>query len=198
MEMVRALQEANEKYRIEAKAEQEILMAKPKVEHERVIAKALAEQVLKQDQLMAEIDVSCANVEELHKTNKDLHKSLEQHEQRSAREQGLNTLLRAHPKPFSQAIMDELVPPHYIMPKIVFTRVEDPENHLTTFNAQMIISGGTNAIHCKMFMGTLTETIMQSFSGLPDGHITSFDQFSELFREQFSVNQAKPPILFLA
>jgi len=37
--------------------------------------------------------------------------------------------------------MDELMPPHYITPKIVFTR-EDPENHLTVFNAQMIIYGG--------------------------------------------------------
>ena len=40
----------------------------------------------------------------------------------------------------SQEIMDEPVPPHYIMPKIAFFMgVEDPENHLMTFNAQMII-----------------------------------------------------------
>jgi len=52
--------------------------------------------------------------------------------------------------------MDELVPPHYITPKIVFMGVEDPENHLTVFNARIIIYGGTNAVHCKMFMGTGT------------------------------------------
>ena len=60
----------------------------------------------------------------------------------------------------------------------------------------MIIYGGIDAIHCKMFMGTFTSTTLQWFSGLPDGHITSFDQFFELFTEQFSINQVKPPILY--
>ncbi|XP_068498551.1 uncharacterized protein [Phaseolus vulgaris] len=60
----------------------------------------------------------------------------------------------------------------------------------------MIIYGGIDAIQCKMFMGTFTSTTLQWFSGLPDGHITSFDQFSELFTEQFSINQVKPPILY--
>jgi len=92
--------------------------------------------------------------------------------------------------------MDALVSPHYIMPKIVFTGVEDPENHLSVFNAQMIIYGGKDAIHCKIFMGTFIGTTLQWFSCLLDSHITSFDQFSELFREQFFVNQTKPPISF--
>ena len=79
--------------------------------------------------------------------------------------------------------MDELVPPHYITSKIFFTRVEDPENHLTAFNAHMIVFGGTEAIQCKMFMSIFIGTTLQWFSGLPDGHITSFEQFSRLFRE---------------
>ena len=37
---------------------------------------------------------------------------------------------------------------------------------------------------------------MQWFSGLPNGHIISFDQIFELFREQLIVNQAPPPISF--
>ena len=124
---------------------------------------------------MVEIDVSRANNEELRNTNEDLHKSLQQRDQRSTRERGLNIPLRARPKPFLQAIMDELLPPHYIMPNIVFTGVEDPENHLIVFNAQKIIYGGTNVIHCKMFMGTSIGTSLQWFNGLPDSHITSFD-----------------------
>ena len=71
--------------------------------------------------------------------------------------------------------MDEIVPAYYITPKIAFViGVEDPENHLTTFNAQMIVSGGTNVIHCKMFVSTFTDTTLQWFSGLPDVHNTSF------------------------
>jgi len=121
-----------------------------------------------------------ASNEELRKANEELHKNLQQLDERSIREQGLIAQLRARPKPFSQMIMDAIIPANYITPKIVFTGVEDPESHLTVFNAQMIILGGTNAIHCKMFMGTFTST---------NGHITSFFQFFELFMEQFIVNQ---------
>jgi len=85
--------------------------------------------------------------EELQKTNKELRKILHQRERRSTREQSLNLSARDNPKPLSQEIMDELVPPHYITPKIAFfTGIEDPENHLTAFNAQMIISGGSDDI----------------------------------------------------
>jgi len=101
-----------------------------------------------------------------------------------------------HPKPFSQAIMDALLLPHYITPKFVLMGVKDPENHLTAFNAEMIIFGETYTIHRKMFVGTFKGTMLQWFSGLLDGHIISFDQFSELFKELFSINQAKPLILY--
>ena len=51
-------------------------------------------------------------------------------------------------------------------------------------------------MHCKMFMGTFIGMTLQWFVGLPDGYITSFDQFSGLFREQFIFNQAQLPISF--
>jgi len=76
---------------------------------------------------MAEIEASRAANEELRKTDEDLRKNLQQCDRRSTRERGLSLPLRDRPKPFSQAIMDEFVPPYYIMPKIVFTGVEDPE-----------------------------------------------------------------------
>jgi len=64
--------------------------------------------------------------------------------------------------------MDNLVPAHYITPKLAFfTGIEDPENHFTAFSAQMIISGGTNVTRCKMFMGTFIGTTLQWFSGIP-------------------------------
>jgi len=84
--------------------------------------------------------------------------------------------------------MDTVIPANYITPNITFTGVKDPESHLNTYNAQMIISGGTYAIHCKMFMGMFIGTKLQWFVGFLDGYITSF--------EQFIVNQARPPVSF--
>jgi len=57
----------------------------------------------------------------------------------------------------------------------------------------MMISKGTDVMHCKLFLGTFSSTTLDWFISLPDGHITSFDQFSTLFREQFIVNQAPSP-----
>ena len=54
--------------------------------------------------------------------------------------------------------MDTIIPANYITPKVGLLGVEDPETHLAAFNAQMIISRGTNDIHCKMFIGTFTDT----------------------------------------
>jgi len=103
---------------------------------------------------MAEIEASRVGMlehaqtsEELRKTNEELQRNLQRRDPRSPRERSLNLPSMDCPKPFSQKIMDEPMPPHYITPKIAFfTGIEDPENHLMAFNAQMIISGGTDAI----------------------------------------------------
>ena len=39
-------------------------------------------------------------------------------------------------------------------------------------------------------MSTLSEIALEWFVSLPDGHITSFQQFSKLFMEQYIVNRA--------
>ena len=48
----------------------------------------------------------------------------------------MNLSLRDNLRPFSQEILEEVVPPHYITPQIAFfIGTEDPGNHLTEFNA---------------------------------------------------------------
>ena len=86
METVRALQKANEQYKWEkeriqreVRAEQKKLtadavakvMATIKAEQE-LMAEARAEQMLRKDQLMAEIDMSRASSEVLRKANEEL------------------------------------------------------------------------------------------------------------------------------
>jgi len=145
---------------------------------------------------MAEIDALWVSNEELRKANEELRKDVQQLSERSTGERSSTIQPRARPRPFSQAIMDVIIPASLITPKIVFIVAEHPEAHLTTFNAHMMILGGTKAMHCKMFMGTFTGTTLQWFVGLLDGHIPSFNQFFGLFREQFIVNQAQPPVPF--
>jgi len=91
--------------------------------------------------------------------------------------------------------MDAVIPTTFIGPKATFTGIEDPKAHLTTFHTQMMLSGGSDAVHCKLFMSMLTGTVLEWFVSLPDGHVTSFAQFSTLFREQYIIN--RPPASLL-
>jgi len=105
------------------------------------------------------------------------------------------TLVRARPMSFSQAIVDTVIPATFMGLKITFTCVEDPEAHITAFHTQMMLSVSSDAMHCKLFMSTLSGTTLDWFVNLPDGHITSFDQFSTLFKEQYNINQAPSNLL---
>jgi len=98
--------------------------------------------------------------------------------------------------PFSHAILDTVIPTSFMGPKVTFTSVEDPEAHITAFHTKMILSKGSDAMHCKLFMSMLSGTVLDWFVSLPDGHTTSLDQFSTLLREQYIVNRAPPPLSY--
>jgi len=68
--------------------------------------------------------------------------------------------------------------------------VEDLEAHLTVFHTQMMLTGGSDVVYCKLLMSTLAYVVLEWFISLLDGHITTFDQFATLFREQYLVNKA--------
>ena len=98
--------------------------------------------------------------------------------------------------PFSQAITDSVIPSTLVGPKATFTGVEDPKAHLTAFHTQMMLVGSSDAVRCKLFMSTLVRVAMEWFISLPDGHVTSFVQLSQLFREQYITNRAPPPVSY--
>jgi len=103
---------------------------------------------------------------------------------------------REFPMPFSQSIMEVVIPPTFVGPKVTFTGMEDPEAHLTTFHTQMMLVSGSDAVRCKLFMSTLAGMVMDWFISLPNGHVTSFAQLSQLFREQYIANRAPPPVSY--
>jgi len=98
--------------------------------------------------------------------------------------------------PFSQLILETVIPNTFVGPKVTFTGMEDPEAHLTTFHTQMMLVGDSDAVRCKLFISTLTGMPMDWFISLPNGHITSFVQLSQLFREQYLANRAPTPVSY--
>ncbi|XP_068504460.1 uncharacterized protein [Phaseolus vulgaris] len=165
------------------------------------IMRALQENVeasrVQQAKMHEDLVASQARNEELSKVTEELRQAL--HEQRGCatdEEITPSSPPRVFPMPFAQAITDTAIPASVVAVKASFTGVEDPEAHLTAFHTQMMLSGGSYAVYCKMFMSTLQGTTLEWFVSLPTGHITSFQQFSKLFIDQYIVNKAPPRVSY--
>ena len=167
-------------------------VATTKTDQDRIMVEVRAEQAASQDQFQVNLDASRTDNEDLRKANEELRRDLQRMRERATRERTPPIPVRTRPMPFSQAIISTVIPTNFMTPKITFTSTEDSEAHITTFHTQMMISGGTDAMHCKFFMGTFSGTTLDWLISLLDGHITLFDQFSTLFRKQFIVNRAPP------
>ena len=150
-----------------------------------------------QERMHKALVASQARNEELNRINEELRKALQGREEREIGDKSAPpSPPRSFPMPFSQEIMDTVVPANTIAVKSSFTGVEDPEAHLTAFHTQMMLSGGSDAVYCKVFMSTLSGTALDWFVSLPTGHITTFQQFSKMFVEQYIVNKAPPLVSY--
>ena len=157
----------------------------------------MAESRIEQERIQADLADSRARNEELHRVNEELRQDLNYNQgQREQDETERLTSPREFSTPFSQEILDAVIPNTFAGPKVIFTGMEDPEAHLTAFHTQMVLVGDSDAARCKLFMSTLTGMAMDWFINLPNGHITSFRQLSQLFREQYLANKAPPPVSY--
>ena len=161
------------------------------------LQQAMAALKTKQERMQADLAASQASNEELCRANEELRRALRNHSRLcEADDRECFTPPREFSTPFSQSIMEAVIPYTFIGPKVTFTGMEDPEAHLTAFHTQMMLVGGSDTIRCKLFMSTLTGMAMYWFISLPNGHITSFPQLSQLFREQYIANRAPPPVSY--
>jgi len=150
-----------------------------------------------QERMHEALVASQASNEELNRINKELRKVLNEREERAVGDRSTPpSPPRSFPMPFTQEIMDSAVPANTVAVKASFTVVEDPEAHFTAFHTQMMLSGGTDVVYCKVFMSTLSGTALDWFVSLPTGHITTFQQFSKIFVEQYIVNKAPPLVSY--
>ncbi|XP_068498338.1 uncharacterized protein [Phaseolus vulgaris] len=147
---------------------------------------------VEQERIQTELAASQSRNDELIRVNEELRRTLQAQKERAVEERVSRppSPPRAFPMPFSPEVMGTMVPPNLVGVKASFTGVEDPEAHLTAFHTQMMLSGDSDVVYCKMFMSTLSGIAMEWFVSLPKGHITSFPRFSKLFTEQYIVNKA--------
>jgi len=122
----------------------------------RVLQANVEASRIEQAKMHEDLVASQARNEELSKVTEELRQAL--HEQRgraTVEEVAPSSPPRVFPMPFAQAITDTTIPVRVVPVKASFTSVEDPEAHLTAFHTQMMLSGGSDVVYCKMFMSTL-------------------------------------------
>jgi len=125
------------------------------------LQEVMAASKAEQEHIQLDLAASQARNEELHRTNEELFRGLRnQVGSHETDEEECVTPPREFPMPFSQEIMDAVIPSTFVGLKATFTGMEDPEAHLTAFHTQMMLVGGSNVVRCKLFMSTLVGTAM--------------------------------------
>lgn len=66
-----------------------------------------------------------------------------------------------------------------------YNDTRDPQSHVDAFQMQMYISGGNDAINCKMFARTLAEGALKWFKGLPMCSVIGFEDLASMFLQEF-------------
>jgi len=94
------------------------------METKRVLQQVVAAFRVDQDRFQVDLAASQASNEELRKINEELRRSLQHVGERTVDERVPPMPVRARPMPFSQTIMDTVIPTTFMGLKVTFTGVE--------------------------------------------------------------------------
>ncbi|XP_057720290.1 uncharacterized protein LOC130934770 [Arachis stenosperma] len=68
---------------------------------------------------------------------------------------------------------------------------QDPQEHLTAFEARMNLEGVGDEVRCRAFPVTLAGPVIRWFNSLPQGSVASFSDISSAFLARFTTRIAK-------
>ena len=88
--------------------------------------------------------------------------------------------------PFTALINGHPLPPKFKMPSLdSYVGTRDPFDHIATFKITMHLQGVPNEIMCRAFPTTLKGLTQVWFSKIPPNSISSFEELSKLFVNNF-------------
>ncbi|XP_015971248.1 uncharacterized protein LOC107494726 [Arachis duranensis] len=102
--------------------------------------------------------------------------------------------------PFHPSILKVRLPKHFDKPTDMrYDGTQDPQEHLTAFEARMNLEGIGDAVRYRAFSVTLAGPAIWWFNALPQGFITTFSDITHSFLAQFTTHiaKAKHPINLL-
>ncbi|XP_016164103.1 uncharacterized protein LOC107606568 [Arachis ipaensis] len=102
--------------------------------------------------------------------------------------------------PFHRSILEVRLPKHFDKPTDMrYDGTQDPQEHLTAFEARMNLEGVGEEVRCRAFPVTLAGPAIRWFNSLPQGSVAKFLDISHAFLAQFTtrIAKAKHPINLL-
>ena len=103
----------------------------------------------------------------------------------------MDDLIHKTNSPFIASITSHPLPSKFKMPTLdSYDRIRDPCNHIAMFKTTMLLQGVSDKIICRAFPTTLKGLARVWFSKLPPNTITSFQELSKLFVNNFVEGQS--------
>ncbi|XP_025607855.1 uncharacterized protein [Arachis hypogaea] len=102
--------------------------------------------------------------------------------------------------PFHRSILEVRLPKHFNKPTDMrYDGTQDPQEHLTDFEARINLEGVGEEVRCRAFLFTLAGSAIRWFNSIPQGSVTGFSDVSRAFLAQFTtrIAKAKHPINLL-
>ncbi|XP_016173500.1 uncharacterized protein LOC107616004 [Arachis ipaensis] len=102
--------------------------------------------------------------------------------------------------PFHHSVLEVWLPKHFDKATDMrYDGTQDPQEHLTAFEARMNLEGVGDEVRCRAFPVTLAGPAIRWFNNLPQGSVAKFSDISRAFLAQFTtrIAKAKHPINLL-
>ncbi|XP_015967036.1 uncharacterized protein LOC107490745 [Arachis duranensis] len=94
--------------------------------------------------------------------------------------------------PFHCSILEVRLPKHFDKPTDMrYDGTQDPQEHLTAFEARKNLEGVGDEVRCRTFPVTLAGLAIRWFNSLPQGFVAGFSDISRAFLAQFTTRIAK-------
>ena len=102
------------------------------------------------------------------------------------RENPIKDLVHRTDSPFMASINGHPLPPKFKMPFLdSYDGMRDPFDHIASFKTTMHLQGVPNKIVCRAFLITLKGPARVWFSKIPPNTVSSFEELSKLFVNNF-------------
>ena len=106
------------------------------------------------------------------------------------RENPVDDLVHQTDSSFSASINSHPLPPKFKMPSLdSYDGTRYPFNHITTFKTTIHLQGVPDEIMCRAFPTTLKGLAQVWFSKIPPNTVSSFEELSKLFVNNFIEEQ---------